>query len=237
MQVSKDFLNIGLVFLSSDFKVVGMNEFAKQVLGSAVREFGESVFKYHPRKSHLKIKSLLEESLSPHPNPPTTMVIDVLNKVLMVNVNVCAIDIKELSSSDRLYVMTFLDITEQIKAETNPHTGLVELKKFPVISNGSIQFLDIKSVYFIQSDGNYCKVFTENRRYYLHSTLKNILKRYTGPEFFRVHRCFVVNINLINSIEQDKQGHNKIVFDKTTVPAVPVSRRKIRELKNLLDIA
>lgn len=28
MQVSKDFLNVGLVFLSSDFKVVGMNEFA-----------------------------------------------------------------------------------------------------------------------------------------------------------------------------------------------------------------
>ncbi|MEK6673815.1 MAG: LytTR family DNA-binding domain-containing protein [Nitrospirota bacterium] len=228
MQILKGCLNIGLVLLSSDFQVTGMNEFARQILGPAMRESGKSVLQYHHRKSHLKIKGLLSESQAPPSNIPATMVIDVLNKVLMINV--CKVTM-EGHSSNPLYAMTFLDVTDQIGAETNPHTGMVELEKFPVINKGSLQFLDMQSIYFIQSDGNYCKVFTENQWYHLHFTLKNILKRYAGSKFYRIHKCFIVNTDHISRIEG-----RTIIFDRDTVPPVPIARRRIHELKNMLGV-
>ncbi len=61
--ISSCFSNIGLVLLSSDFKVVGMNDFARNILGPAMQGFDKNVFQYHSRKSQLKIKGILDESL------------------------------------------------------------------------------------------------------------------------------------------------------------------------------
>lgn len=232
MQIFKGCLNIGLVLLSSDFQVIGMNDFAREVLGPAMRESGKTVFQYHPRKSHLKIKGLLSEAQVPHSHIPATMIIDVLNKVLMINV--CRVSVEEFFSKP-LYAMTFLDVTDQIGAETNPRTGMVELKKIPVIHKGSLQFLDMQSIYFIQSDGNYCRVFTETRWYYLHLTLKNILVRYAGSKFYRAHKCFIVNTDHISRIESTC-GRRMIIFDRETVPPIPIARRRFHELRNMLGI-
>lgn len=224
--------DIGLVLLSSDFRVIGMNECARQALGPAMREFGKTVFHYHHQKSHPKIKGLLDESRT-HPDVPVTMVIDVLNKALMINVSQVMLE----EPLKPLYSMTFLDVTAEIGAETNPHTGTVELKKFPICSKGSLRFLDMQSIYFIRSDGNYCRIFTEAGSYYLHFTLKNILQRYAGLKFFRVHKSFIVNTDHIQRVDRNPRGHPTIIFDKETVPHVPVARRKMQELKNRLGIS
>lgn len=233
METLNCFPNIGLVLLSSDFKVVGMNDFARRTLGPATQGSGKNIFQYHSRKSQLKIKGLLNESQTHKSDIPNAMVIDVLSKVLMINV--CRV-IQEEPSLKPMYVMSFLDITDQVGAKTSHQTGLMELKKLPVISKGSLQFLDIGAIYFVQSDGNYCKIFTETSWFHLHFTLKNILKRYVGNKFFLAHKCFIVNTDHIKRIDQDFRGHTKIVFDKDTVPSVPVSRRKMHALKNILGI-
>ncbi|MCL4490284.1 MAG: LytTR family transcriptional regulator [Nitrospirae bacterium] len=230
MQILKDCLNVGLVLLSSDFCVIGMNKLASQMLGPAMEELGKSVFHYHPRKSHSKIKCLLSESRV-HPNIPTTMVIDVLNKALIINVSEVALK----KPWKPLFAMTFVDITDQVGAETNPDTGMMELKKFPICSKGSLRFLDMQSIYFIRSDANYCRIFTETGSYHLQFTLKNILKRYAGLKFFRVHKSFIVNIDHIRRVERDPRGHTAIIFDRETIPHVPVARRKLHELKNILE--
>lgn len=223
--------DIGLVLLSPDFRVIGMNECAKQVLGPAMRELGKTVFHYHHRKSHPKIKGLLDESQA-HPDVPVTMVIDVLNKALMINVSQVMLE----EPLRPLYAVTLLDVSADIGAETNPHTGTVELKKFPICSKGSLRFLDMGSIYFIRSDGNYCRIFTETGSYYLHFTLKNILQRYAGLKFFRVHKSFIVNTDHIRRVEKNSRGHPIIIFDRDTVPQVPIARRKMNELKNILGI-
>ncbi len=224
-------LNVGLVLLSPDFRVIGMNEAAKQALGPAMQELGKTVFHYHPPKSHPKIKGILTESRA-RPEVPVTMVIDVLKKALMINLSQVALE----EPLKPLYAMTFLDVSDQIGAAANPDTGMVELKKFPICSKGSLRFLDMQSIYFIRSDGNYCRIFTEAGSYYLHFTLKNILQRYAGLKFFRVHKSFIVNTDHIRQVEKNSRGRPVIIFDKETVPQVPVARRKMNELKNKLGI-
>ena len=45
-------LNIGLVILSPDYRVIGMNPYAHKILSSEVVEFGKEVSEYHSKKSY-----------------------------------------------------------------------------------------------------------------------------------------------------------------------------------------
>ncbi len=233
MKKSQDCFNIGLVLLSPDFRVIGMNRYAREVLGLAVADLGKSVLHYHSRKSHPKIEYLMQKSSEPDPDIPVAMVIDVLNKVLMINL--CRLDMSE-GSSESPFAMTFIDVTEQTEAKMNPNSGMVELRKFPVFYKDSFLFLDASSIYFIRSDGNYCKIFTEKRSYYLHLTLKNILKRYAGLHLFRVHKCFIANLQYVQKIKRIEKGQSILFFNNESIPPIPVARRRIKALKKALAV-
>ncbi len=204
MKASQNFFRIGLVLLSPDFRVIGMNRYAREILGLAVPDLGKSVFHYHSKKSYSKIEYLMQRSSEPDPDVPVAMIIDVLNKTLMINLS--RLDMSK-GSSKSLLAMTFIDVTEQTEAKMNPNSGMVELKKFPVCYKDSFLFLDASSIYFIRSDGNYCKIFTEKRSYYLHMTLNNILKRYAGLHLFRVHKCFIANLQHVQKIKRIEKGN------------------------------
>ncbi len=68
------------------------------------------------------------------------MIIDVLNKVLMINL--CRIKTSE-PSKDFLFAMTFVDVSKETEARIDPRSGLVGLRKFPVFDKGSFQFIDL----------------------------------------------------------------------------------------------
>jgi DNA-binding LytR/AlgR family response regulator len=231
MKKSQDCFNIGLALLSADFRVIGMNKYAREVLGPSVKNLGKSVFFYHPRKSYPKIEYLMRKSCEPTPDMPVAMIIDVSNKVLMINL--CRLDMSK-GSTESFFAMTFIDVTEQTEAKMNPNSGMVELKKFPVCYKDSFLFLDASSIYFIRSDGNYCKIFAEKRSYYLHLTLKNILKRYAGLHLFRVHKCFIANLQHVQKIKRIEKGQSILFFNNENIPSIPVARRRIRALKKAL---
>ncbi len=123
-------LNSGLVILSSDYKVIGMNAYARKVFDPLMTEFGKSVFHYHPKKSHSRIKSILKEACDCSNNVPAAMVIKVLDKVLLINV--CKIEIREISL-DPLFAMNFFDVTEKRDVEIDHPSTLEELKKYHFI--------------------------------------------------------------------------------------------------------
>ncbi len=228
-----DVKNIGIILLSPDFRVIGMNSFAKKMLGPAAKGIGKSVFQFHPKKSHAKLEYLLKESTDHHDNAPVAMVIDVLKMVLMINV--CKIE-NEDDNAEAQLAMTFINVTEKTGAELNQSSGIMELKKFPIFHNDSYIFLDPASIYYIEADGNYCKLHTENKSYYLHITLKSILERYTGPNFFRIHKTYIANLRHIAAIKKGGDGHTVISFDKEEMTELPVAKRRVRELKEALEL-
>lgn len=234
MQNLKSCLSIGLVLLSSDFRVIGMNEYSRMLLAPAMgKGLGKKLLEYHPRRTHEKLKGLLKEMSATKADTPFAMVLDVLNKVLMINLS----RFEVVGPVPRAHwAMTFIDVSEQTGAMMNTSSGIVELKKFPVYDNGTCRFLDADSVYCIRCDGNYCKVFTVDRSYYLHLSLKAILQRYTGPNFFRVHKSFVVNLKRVHGISRSAGGNAMISFEGENVPAIPLARRKLAEFKKALAI-
>ncbi len=230
MQKSVCQLNIGLVVLSSDYRVIGMNAYARQVFKPLISNLGKSVYNCHSKKTHTKVQKLLQAATNSH-NIPAVMVIDVLDKILLINV--CRMNVEDISP-EPFFAMNFIDVTE--KTETEQERAMVEIKKIPVYEKGMYLFLDVSSIYVIQCEGNYCKVFTENSLFYLRLTLRDMQKRYKEKNLFRVHRSFIVNLDRVHKIKQDEKGHAFIIFDKEHIPFVPVAKRRISALKKTLDL-
>ena len=74
-------LNIGLLLLSADYRVIGMNTTARETLRLSKGELGKSVMNYHAPKSQERVNSLLKQAYQEHSGTPIAMIIDVLNKV------------------------------------------------------------------------------------------------------------------------------------------------------------
>jgi len=223
-------LNIGLVLLSSDFRVVGMNPYARQIFGASVSQLGKTVFDYHRQEIHPRIDYLLKECCASGAYMPVAMIMDVLNKFLLVHIS--RVDMHG-AYGENLFSMTFLDVTEQTGARRNPLNQLVQIDKFPVFFKNSFLILGTSSIYFIHSDGNYCIVFTADRSYYLLMTLKGILERYAGTNFMMVHKSYIVNLDHVQGIRREN-GQSLVLFDREELPDVPVARRRIKDLKAVL---
>jgi DNA-binding LytR/AlgR family response regulator len=225
-------LNIGLLLLSADYRVIGMNATARETLRLSKTELGKSVLNYHAAKSQEKVMSLLKQAHQKLSGAPVTMIIDVLNKVLMISLS--QLEMTD-SASESFLVSTFLDVTTQTGASVNPMSGKVELKKFPIYDRGNLLFLDSQAIYFFAADKNYCKVVSEAGRYYIQLTLKQVLQRYAGTSFARAHKSYVVNLERVRGIMR-QQGHYEIVFDNNDIPNAPLARRRLHDLKAALGL-
>ena len=228
-----DSLDIGTIILSSDYRVVGMNSCAQKILKLDSSKMGKRVFDYHSPSSRRKIKYLIAKIQDNQQDLPVAMIIDVLNKVLMINF--CKIHMVD-QNTENLYSMSFIDVSDQTEAHINPENGVLNIRKFPIFHNGSIVFLDASSIYYIQSDGNYCKLITDHKSYYLHLTLKEILHRYSGTELMRVHKSFIVNLEHIREIRHISSTKNIIIFDRESIKSIPIAKRKMNDMKALLAL-
>jgi hypothetical protein len=225
-------LNIGLLLLSADYRVVGMNAFARRTLGLAPSELGKPVLQYHAPKSRDLVTDLLRQTLEEQSGAPVAMIIDVLSKVLMISVSKLEVT---ASASGPFFVASFVDVTAQTGATVNPHSGRVELKKFPIYHKRDLLFLDARSIYFFAADKNYCRVFSDDGTYYVQLTLKQVLQRCTEPGFAMTHKSYVVNLEHVSEIRRDRCQY-AIVFDRKDIPHVPVARRRLNDLKAALGL-
>lgn len=159
------------------------------------------------------------------------MVIDILGKTIMYNLSRLTIT---SPVAQTCWAVTFVDVTEQTGAEINPLRGMVEMKKIPVAVDGSYSFLSVNEVLCVQSDGDYCKVFTAADSFYLHFSLKTILQRYPSAAFFRVHKSYVVNLDHIKNAVRSGKDRLTVVLDNLNIQPIPVSRHRITDLKRAM---
>lgn len=59
-------------------------------------------------------------------------------------------------------------------------------------------------VYLIESDGNYVKIHTQEKRYLIRCTISKAITKMNQPYFVRVHRSYCVNINKITRFNEQE---------------------------------
>jgi DNA-binding LytR/AlgR family response regulator len=72
---------------------------------------------------------------------------------------------------------------------------------FFIRTNKQLVRVNISDIRWIQSDGNYCVVVTQNRRYAIKLSLTKILKKLPPDEFVQSHKQYLVQIKYTTQID------------------------------------
>ena len=226
-------LNVGVVILSSDHCIIGINKYASEILDFDPSYIGKSVYHCHHPKNHAKIRHLLKKACDSTHEVPQHLFMKVSERILAVNF--CRMDLKNMPLK-YFFVKTFVDITEQLGATIDQKSKIIEIRKLPVYNGGAFLFIDISSIFLMKCEGNYCSIFTDSGEYFLRITMSEIEKKYISAKLLRVHRTFIVNPEKIHRIKQNAKGQFFIDFNKKNLPLVPVARRRKSSLKNSLRL-
>ena len=71
-----------------------------------------------------------------------------------------------------------------------------------VRSNSVLTKIQIKEIIYIQAMGDYVNIFTTNKRYTIHITLKGIEEKLPAGKFYRLHRSYLVALDHIDGVEE-----------------------------------
>lgn len=88
--------------------------------------------------------------------------------------------------------------------------------------------LHTSQIQFIQAERNYCRIMTEKKEYILSVPLKTFEEKMSSDSFLRVHRSYLVNVDLIDELDE----HYVFIKGKS----VPVSKSYKKDLNNRLKL-
>ena len=111
-----------------------------------------------------------------------------------------------------------LSMQEQLGKE------LDESEYMLVKSDGKLVYIDLKELLFVQSLRDYVIFKMPNKRYVVHSTLKNIEQQFEDfPEFMKAHRSYIVNLNNV-----DDFNGNLLQLKENEVPVSRSYRNQVK---------
>lgn len=67
--------------------------------------------------------------------------------------------------------------------------------------DGRLVKLELDAIRWIQAQGDYVKIQTDQKAYVVHNTMKNLEERLPSEDFVRVHRSYIVRIDRIMDIQ------------------------------------
>ena len=100
-----------------------------------------------------------------------------------------------------------------------------------VKSKSRLVKIKTNEIYFVEALKDYVVINTLERRYTIHSTMKDIVNKLSTDQFIRVHRSFIVRIDKISAIEYPNLHLEK---DKKTVPIGGSFKEQLMNKLNLI---
>jgi DNA-binding LytR/AlgR family response regulator len=64
--------------------------------------------------------------------------------------------------------------------------------------------LDLSEILWIEAKSNYIEISTKKNKYIISLTLKAFHEKITSPKFVRVHRSYIINIEQVESFEENR---------------------------------
>jgi DNA-binding LytR/AlgR family response regulator len=107
----------------------------------------------------------------------------------------------------------------QVKKERDMYYSMVEKQDSNdmifVKANQRLVKIRFEDIYFIEALKDYVVINTQERRYTIHSTMKDIERKMPEKYFVRVHRSFIVRLDKIKEID-----HSNVIMesDKKVIP-------------------
>ena len=101
---------------------------------------------------------------------------------------------------------------------------------FFIKRNNLLQKVNIDDIQYIQSEGNYCDIFS-NKKHAVKMSLIQILKKLPQNKFIRIHQRFIIQTDLIDNIDIST---NQIYVGGKSLPLGPKYKEEIMNVVNRL---
>ena len=127
--------------------------------------------------------------------------------------------------------------------ELNRRVGIMEQQfaksreRIAAWDDEEIIILDLNEVLFFTSEDSQTYVVTPKAKLKLRDTLDILEARLCGQNFFRCHRGYIINLKHINKISPWFGSNNYIATLEGYSCEIPISRNRIKEMKQLLEIS
>lgn len=92
-----------------------------------------------------------------------------------------------------------------------------------------VRRLKLGDILFVEAMGDYVKLYTPQKFYAVHTTLKTVEERLPASTFLRVHRSFIVSISRIDTIQD-----GALVINGKTVPVADAYRAALNKKMKIL---
>jgi len=114
----------------------------------------------------------------------------------------------------------------RLKAATTPAESQIFVK-----DRQQYHFISWSKVYLIESMDNYARLYFDDKKVFLKSSLNQLEKKLDEAVFFRINRAQIININFIDKISIAPGGRMSISLK--TGEVFEVSERQSVKLKNM----
>jgi len=98
-----------------------------------------------------------------------------------------------------------------------------------VRSNSLLTKIKIKDIIYIQALGDYVNIFTADKHFAVHITLKGMEAKLNGDKFFRLHRSYIVSVDCIDNVEE-----NTVCIGKHLIPIGEQFKKDLLKKLNLI---
>jgi DNA-binding LytR/AlgR family response regulator len=128
----------------------------------------------------------------------------------------------------------FMDALRQ--AWSKDHNCTPEIEKLSINQDGRHLLIPYTQIVYIEACEDYSFVHTAQERFLTSYRLKNLEPRLRPHRFCRVHRKYLVNLDMVTEIASMPGGNFMLRTAGRNKIELPVSRRRIGELKKILQL-
>ena len=122
-----------------------------------------------------------------------------------------------------------IDKAREICQSTTEEVKLQEDEFIFIRDSNIVRKLKLEDILFAEAMGDYVKLFTPQKFYAIHTTLKSVEERLPAPAFLRVHRSFIIAISKIDTIQE-----GAIIINGKPIPVADAYRGALNKRMNIL---
>jgi len=100
-----------------------------------------------------------------------------------------------------------LELLEELKS------GPRHLERLVIKNGGRVFFLNVDDVHCIESEGNYVRVFDNQKGYLLRETISSLEEQLDPRQFRRIHRSAIVKIDKIKEMQPWFHGEYRVIME------------------------
>ncbi len=126
----------------------------------------------------------------------------------------------------------FIQAIDKAREIIQSHTEEFKLtdEEFIFIRDSNIvRRLKLDDILFAEAMGDYVKLYTPQKFFAIHTTLRAVGERLPGSKFFRVHRSYIVALSKIDTIQD-----GTLVVNGKPVPVADAYRAALNKKMNVL---